>query len=156
MKNHFLGAAVILLVFFFVADAAAQQYGRGRGPGRGDGQCFTNLNLTQQQQDKVTKLRGDHFNEVNKMRDELDRLRIDKRAMMRQTNLNRNDYLNIEKKMSALREEIHLASADFRMNVYELLDADQKEQFSKGYYGNQKRGKAGANFRGGQGRGFNR
>jgi periplasmic protein CpxP/Spy len=156
MKNHFLGAAIILLVFIFAAEAASQPFGRGRGQGRGDGSCFTNLNLTQDQQDKVNQIRDNHFSEVNKMRDELDRLRIDKRSMMRQTDLNRNDYLNLEKKMSALREKIHLANADFRMNVYELLDADQKEQFSKGNFYPQKRGRAGAYFRGGQGRGFYR
>jgi Spy/CpxP family protein refolding chaperone len=148
MKYNLLGVVVFLFSFLLIADTAAQSFGKGRGAGRGDGRQLTGLNLTEDQQTKVDKLRADHRNEVVGLRDELDRLRIDKRQMMRQTDVNKNEYLNLEKKMSSLREKIHLAGAEFRMNVYELLDAEQKEKFSQGNFENRREGRAGSNFGG--------
>jgi Spy/CpxP family protein refolding chaperone len=154
MKFNFLGVAIILFSFLLITDAAAQSYGRGKGAARGDGWRMANLNLTQDQQDRIEKLRTDHFNEAGRLRDELDRLRIDKRSMMRETDLNKTNYLNLEKRMSGIREKISLSRAEFRMNIYELLDADQKEKFTRGGFGYQMKGRAGANFRDNVRRGF--
>jgi Spy/CpxP family protein refolding chaperone len=144
MKYNFLGIAVILFSLAILTEAAAQPYGRGRGLGNEQGWRLSGLNLTQDQQDKITKLRTDHRNEVSKTRDDLDRLRIDKREMMRQNNINKNDYINLEKRMSSLREKIHLSGAEFRMQVYEILDTDQRQQLAQGTLGKGKKGKAGA------------
>jgi Spy/CpxP family protein refolding chaperone len=154
MKYNLLGLAVLLFSFVLITDAVAQS-GRGRGGGgKNQGWRLSGLNLTQDQQEKINELRNNHWNETSKLKNDLDRLRIDKREMMSQKEVNKNDYLNIEKKMSSLREKIHLSGAEFRMNVYEILDADQREQFSQGNFNTQKRGRAGAGFRNNFQRGY--
>jgi Spy/CpxP family protein refolding chaperone len=131
-----------LLVFMVTSDAFSQP--SRRGPGNGN--RFENLNLTDSQKEKVQVLRENHLNQVNNLRDELDRLRIDKRALMRSKDIDRSKVMAHEKKMIELREQIALSRMEFRLDVYELLDDKQKEQFSMRSFDNDSNSKRGGAF----------
>jgi Spy/CpxP family protein refolding chaperone len=145
MRYTIFGLAIMLL-FVAATDNFAQ---RGGGKGRNwSPNCrLEALDLTQEQQTKIDDLRNQHQNEVGKLRDDLDRLRIDKRAALRNSNVDRNAYLDIEKKMSDIREKIALSGAEFRMDVLELLNDEQKEKFSNMNFGKGNRGMMGGDGR---------
>lgn len=129
MKYNFVSLSIVLIVLLITAGAVAQPMKHG---GKSmDGCRFNGLNLTEVQQQKIDALKENHFNEVSKLRDELDKMRIDKRAMMRADKLDKNSILELTKKMSELKGKIALAGETFRMNVYELLTDEQKQDFKK-------------------------
>ena len=139
MKYNFVSFSIVIFVFFMTANTAAQTSKNNR---RSMHDCkLSELNLTDEQQKKLDELKEGHFIEASKLRDELDKMRIDKRAMMRSDNLDKNNILDLTKKMNELKGKIALSGDEFRINVYELLTDQQKQDFRKFTPCHQKMGK---------------
>lgn len=134
MKYNLAAITIMMFVLLFSTDAISQPHRFGRG---GKGNCrLDGLNLTEDQQKKIDDLRDSHWNEVGKLHDELDKLKIEKRTMMRGDNLDKRVYIDSEKKMSELREKIALTRAEHKMAIYDVLTPEQKEKFQKFGFGN--------------------
>jgi Spy/CpxP family protein refolding chaperone len=147
MKN-ITAIMVALFLIVLAVEISAQPFGGKRGFRGGDGCRIEKLNLTDDQKAKINDLREKHMQQTGDLHDQLDKLRIDKRAMFRGEKLNRNEVLNIEKKMSQLREQIALSNAEHKLDIYELLTDDQKEQFLKDAPRGMRGERGGAMFRG--------
>jgi len=149
MRYNIAAITIMMFVILFTTDAISQPHRFGRGGCRFDG-----LNLTEDQQKKIDDLRESHQNEMGKLHDELDKLMIEKRSMMRGDNLDKRMYIDSEKRMSELREKIALNRAEFKMAVYDILTPEQKENFRKSGFGNDGMGKRGGGFHRNMDRGF--
>jgi Spy/CpxP family protein refolding chaperone len=137
MKFH-MPLIITMIILISALQISAQPFGNRKGMGGRDKGCrIDNLNLTEEQLSKINPIRENHYKNVGELRDELDRLRIDKRSMFRTSDINKNDYLSLEKKMSQLREKIALSGAEFRMEIYEILTDDQKKELNKENKGNR-------------------
>jgi len=147
MKNSLIGIFLIAFVFMLFSEASAQPRRERNEPGW----RLKELNLTKEQEAKIDELMDTHRKEMSTLRDELDRLRIDKRAMVRDTKIQKDAYMSLEKKMSSLREKMSLMRAEHRMDIHGLLTDEQREQFQKGIDGRGGRGfrgdRDGARFR---------
>jgi Spy/CpxP family protein refolding chaperone len=116
-----------MLVVSFVMDTSAQN----RKFKRGDygHRMIENLNLTDDQQTKVDDLRIKHQKEMIDLRSDLDKARLDVRELKNKKDFNRSDLLSLTEKMNNIKNKIALARTNHQMDVYELLDDKQKEEW---------------------------
>lgn len=128
MKSTFLIVTMMsLLVVSFVADTSAQN----RKFKRGDHglRMIEKLNLTDDQQTKVDDLRIKHQKEMIDLRSDLEKAGLDLKELKNKKDFNRSDLLSQIEKMNNIKNKIALARANHHMDVYELLDDKQKEEW---------------------------
>lgn len=115
----------IFLILLFTLPLNAQ-------PGRGWGYLYFNekLELSDEQESKIEKLRADHQKEMVDHRAKLQKARLELREVTTKDNFSRNEYLAAHNKLAKIREEIQLANANHRMNVLELLNKDQRKMIN--------------------------
>lgn len=131
MKRTFLIVTLLLLVSSIVPDTAAQM----RKFNRGD--CSVRmgekLSLTQEQQTKIDDLRIKHQKEMIDLRSDLNKARLDMKALKYKSDIKRNNLLAATEKMNNIKNKIALARTNHHMDVYELLDEKQKEMWIEFY-----------------------
>lgn len=107
------------------------------------------LNLTEEQQEKITQLRTTHLNEVTPLRNELNEKRARLRTLQSVAKPNQKDMDKVIDEMASIRAKIQKKSTAHRVAVQALLTDEQRAVFNArtGNYG----GKGAA--RGGRGHG---
>jgi Spy/CpxP family protein refolding chaperone len=85
------------------------------------------LNLTDSQKDQIENLRIKHQKDMVDLKAKLEKARIELREVTADGDFTRSEYLAAHNKMIKMREEIQLAAANHRMDVFDLLDKDQKK-----------------------------
>ncbi|MFA6599043.1 MAG: periplasmic heavy metal sensor [Ignavibacteriaceae bacterium] len=137
--------AALLLVF---ATGISAQPGPGNGGmGRGKALMAKKLNLTADQQKKIDELRTEHQRKMIDLHADIAKLQLDKKEMLKKGNYDRKTFLALDEKIMKQRNVIETARANHQMDVYELLDANQKEIWNSRPMG-QGMGKAGKMGRG--------
>lgn len=115
---------VFLLVF---AVGISAQHGPGLGRGKGKALMAEKLNLTADQQKKIEELRTSHQKQMIDLRADMAKLHLEKKEMLNKGNYDRKAFLALEEKIGKQRNVIETARANHQMDVYEVLDAKQKE-----------------------------
>lgn len=123
MKNILKISILSLLVAVFVSSAAFSQYGEGWHLKK----LESKLNLTDTQKDQIQKLRLNHQKDMIDLKAKLQKARIESREVMSKENFTRDEYLAAQNKIMKLREEIHLAAANHRMDVLDLMNKEQRK-----------------------------
>lgn len=85
------------------------------------------LNLSQEQQDKIEGLRLAHEEDMIKFRSQLDLKELEMKKLLTNNDISRNEMLNIVKDINVIRNEIALAKTNHKMDVYEILDVNQRK-----------------------------
>ncbi|UCC79624.1 MAG: Spy/CpxP family protein refolding chaperone [Candidatus Zixiibacteriota bacterium] len=129
MKKIILVLSLMLL--FSLSTAGAQ-----RGPIWQD----KDLNLTEQQQQKMEDLRFQHQKVMIQKNAALKEARLEMRNMMRKTEVDEKAVLGKQKQISALKAEIAEARLKHRLEMRKVLN---KEQLEKVIKHERKRGKSG-------------
>jgi len=115
-------APVLLLVFAIGISAQ---------PGPGMGNCkaaiVEKLNLTPDQEKKIEDLRMNHEKKMIDFRADMEKLQLEKKELLNKADYDRKSFLALEEKIMKQRNTIEMAMANHRMDVYEVLDAKQKE-----------------------------
>ncbi|MBU0475929.1 MAG: hypothetical protein KKF62_17425 [Bacteroidetes bacterium] len=146
MKRVFYLLVVILLVVGASLNAQPQN-GRGNGMGMGfgsgdrlDGGCGfkapfermeANLKLTDDQVAKISDLRFKHENLVIETQNEIQKNRLVVRKMMTDNKIDQKELLKLTSNNSELQAKIKLSRTTMWLDVYNLLDDTQKEQWTK-------------------------
>lgn len=85
------------------------------------------LNLTTEQESKIEVLRLTHEEEMIKLRNELDLKELEMKKLNSGDVISRNDVLKITRELSEIKGKMDIARAEHKMDVYDLLNADQKK-----------------------------
>lgn len=144
MKRAFY-LVVIALLAFGTSLIAQPQNGRGNGMGMGPddriGGGFgmkapfermeDNLKLTDDQVAKMSDLRFKHENLVIDTKNEIQKNKLVIRKMMTDNKIDQKELLKLTSKNSELQAKIKLSKTTMWLDVYNLLDDTQKEQWTK-------------------------
>jgi len=147
MKRAFYLVVVALLAFGTSLIAQPQNGGNGRGNGMGMGpdnriggglgmkapfeRMEDMLKLTDDQVAKMSDLRFKHENLVIDTQNEIQKNKLVIRKMMTDNKIDRNELLKLTSKNSELQAKIKLSKTTMWLDVYNLLDDTQKEQWTK-------------------------
>jgi Spy/CpxP family protein refolding chaperone len=85
------------------------------------------LNLTDEQEDKVESLRIEHQKKMIDLRATLQKARLDSKDIRSNKNISRSEVISSVEKLNKIKNEISLAAANHRMDVYETLTPEQQE-----------------------------
>ena len=89
------------------------------------------LNLTEEQQEKVDALKFDHQKEMIDLKATLEKKELEMAELKNKSNYTREEFLNKVNEIISARNEIALSMANHQMDLYELLDDNQKKEWNK-------------------------
>ncbi len=124
MKNTIVGLLTVVILFLLVTDVNAQ---KRRVMTEYQDRIHAQLNLTDQQKNKLNDLRFKHQEQMIELRAELDKARLELQKLRRSDKLNRTDFINQTKNMNSIKNKIAEARANHLMDVYELLTDEQRK-----------------------------
>jgi protein CpxP len=126
-----------------VSSAFAYREGGGRGAGRGPcgdwdrGARFQELNLTPEQDDKITALREAHLKDVKPLMDKMFSKRGDLKILWLQKNPDEEKIRATQKEIRALRDQLEDKRWDYRKASLNVLTPEQqakiKTRFGRGW-----------------------
>lgn len=94
-------------------------------------QIHQQLNLTDEQQTKVDNIKFTHQKEMIDLKADLDKRELELRELKNKGNYTRDEYLNKVNEIIAARNKIALSVANHQMDVYQILDENQKKEWNK-------------------------
>ncbi|MBS4033895.1 MAG: Spy/CpxP family protein refolding chaperone [Ignavibacterium sp.] len=129
MKHTMLSLAIFTIALLITTETAFAQ--RMRMEQRLD--CISELNLTEAQKDKIADIRTKHDKQMIDLRADLQKSILEKREYMRSKNIDRKKYLQLDDNIDGLRSKIRTAASNMKMDIYEVLDDNQKSVWSDQY-----------------------
>ena len=147
-----ISTAVVLMLIMGMANAQPRMRGMDRGPERGMRMNFhAMLNLTDEQEAQIEKLRLEQQKEMIPLRDKMQALQGEYRLMVVDDSKSKVQLKKQLQKISEVREEMQLKMAEHHKAVRALLTDEQKVKFDAHFLA--KKGQRGGHG-GRQGRGF--
>ena len=89
------------------------------------------LNLTEEQQTQIEKIRFSHQEKMIDLKADVEKKELGLKELQSTANFNRNDYIAKVEEIISAENKIKLEQANHHMDVYELLDTEQKETWNK-------------------------
>jgi Spy/CpxP family protein refolding chaperone len=129
MRTKVFITIVILSVLVISHFLSAQEMRQERD--RDQLKIHQKLNLTDEQQEKVDALKFDHQKEMIDLKANLEKKEIEMAELKNKSNYTREDFLNKINEIISARNEIALSLANHQMDVYQLLDDNQKKEWNK-------------------------
>jgi len=123
----------VLVMVFTTGMIAQPEHGMGMGMGMGKRKAMiaAKLNLTADQEKKIEDLRTNHQKKMIDLKADMAKLHLEKKEMMNKGNFDRKSFLALEENIMKQRDAIEISRANHQMDVYEVLDAKQKEIWNK-------------------------
>lgn len=129
MKSFMKIVMPMVLIVFSIGVFAQPEPGMGMGKRKA--MMHEKLNLTADQEKKIEDLRTAHQKKMIDLRADMQKLHLEKKELLSKGNYDRKAFLALEDKIMKQRNTIETAMANHQMDVYELLDAGQKEIWNK-------------------------
>ncbi len=126
MKNAKYLVLSILLTLFLNSASFSQMHDRGSRDGMRD-MMIKKLQLTPEQEKKISDLRLQHQSRLIDLNAELKKQELQKEKLLSGDVIDRNDMLNNAKEIGEIRNQIAAERINHQMDVYENLDANQKQ-----------------------------
>ena len=120
---------IAILSFLSIQNVFAQERNRQRDNCKQ--QCLNKLDLTDEQQEKIETMKLDHQMDMIDLKANLEKKKLELEELKNEGNYTREEYINEVEVINAAKDVIAIAKANFRMDVYELLDADQKKEWNE-------------------------
>jgi Spy/CpxP family protein refolding chaperone len=130
MKLKAFAFLAIISVFLISQNLFAQEKHERQRDGN-NSKIHQKLNLTQEQQESVDALRFAHQKEMIDMKANLEKKEIEMAEMKNKGNYTRDEFLNKINDIIAAKNKIALSMANHQMDVYQLLDENQKKEWNK-------------------------
>jgi zinc resistance-associated protein len=133
---------IVLLATSGLAMAQGWGRGSGMGPGMGYGPCMQGygqpgpgamapgLNLTAEQNQKISALQENSFKETVPLRNELTAKQLELRSLWAQTTPDEEKILAKQKEINALRAQLQEKSTKNRLEMRKVLTPEQQAQFN--------------------------
>jgi Spy/CpxP family protein refolding chaperone len=130
-----ISLAGIILLFsasFLLAPLMFGQMGRENfNRGNRHEMMINKLQLTDKQQEAIEKLRLVHQNTMIDLKADIQKKKLDLEALKREGNYSREEFIAKVQTFSDAKQKIASSRAYHRMDIYELLDDNQKKIFDK-------------------------
>lgn len=85
------------------------------------------LNLTESQKTKLDELRTNHQKKMIDLRANLEKKIVELKAIRKSDKLNRSDFIKLTKEINEIRNAMAMERANHQMDIYEMLDDNQKK-----------------------------
>ena len=125
MKNLIVVLTALILITVVNQEMFAQQRGNWNR-----NNCRMNikekLNLTDEQEDKIENLRLSHQEKMIKFKADLDLKELEIRKVKSSDKISRSEMIRIEKEINIIKNEMALERVNHQMDVYDILDANQR------------------------------
>ena len=89
------------------------------------------LNLSEEQQSSIEELKLQHQKAMISLKAEMEQKKLDIKEMKLKGNYNREQYVAEIRDLNLIRDKIEIAKAEHQMDVYELLNDEQKATWNK-------------------------
>ena len=132
MKSRLILFATMVTIIMITESIYPQENRRGdRGGSKYRGRIEERLNLTEEQSEKIEALKLDHRKEMIDLRADVEKKQIEIQELKNNPDYSRDDFLKKVNDINSVKNKIELARANHQMDVYQLLDADQKKEWNK-------------------------
>lgn len=122
---------ISLLIALLVTMALVAQNQHEEKRGNKNFRMYQKLNLTEEQQDQISSMKINHQMEMVDLKGNLEKKKLEMAEMKNYGNYSREQYIAAVESINTAKDEIAISRANFKMNVYEILDADQKKEWNK-------------------------
>ena len=92
---------------------------------------FQKLNLTEEQQDQISTLRLNHQMETVDLKANLEKKQLEMAVLKNEGNYTREQYIAKVEAINSAKNNLAISKANFQMDVYQLLDDTQKQEWNK-------------------------
>jgi len=94
-------------------------------------QMFQKLSLTETQQDQFVNLRLNHQMETVDLKANLEKKQLEMAVLKNEGNYTREQYIAKVEAINSAKNNLAISKANFQMDVYQLLDDTQKQEWNK-------------------------
>lgn len=130
MKSNIFTIIVVTLTVLIVQNDFAQERMNCRKDGN-QFQMFQKLSLTETQQDQIVNLRLNHRMEMIDLKANLQKKKLEMAELKNNGNYTREDFINKVEAINSVKDKIAISKANFQMDIYQLLDDNQKKEWNK-------------------------
>ena len=134
MKSKILVLAAVLAALLISGNLFSQEFHQGnreRDGMRNRDRIQEKLNLSTEQVDKIEALKLSHRKEMIGLRADVEKKEVELEELKNTLNFSRDAYLNKINEIISAKNKIELARANHQMDVYQLLDDNQKQEWNK-------------------------
>jgi hypothetical protein len=134
MRPKMIFFASLLTAFLISGNIFSQGFpggDRGQNEMRSRDRIKEKLNLSDEQVDKIEALQLSHRKEMINLKADVELKEVELDELKSTINFSRDAYLNKVKEIIAVKDKIAIAQANHRMDIYQLLDDNQKKEWNK-------------------------
>ncbi len=130
--NKIILAALIGIIALISVHLSAQGFeNRDRDMFNVRERIHEELNLTEEQESRIEELRFSHESTMIDLRAELEKKELALQELKSKSKYTRDEFLAATDEIIKVKNKIELTRANHQMDVYEILDPDQKEIWNK-------------------------
>ena len=139
MKSNLLSILTIIILTFSIQNIFAQDMSCHKREGHRFS-MIQKLNLTDTQKDQISKLRLNQKMEMVDLKANLEKNKIEMMELKNNGNYTREQFISKVESINNAKNEIAISKANFQMDVYQLLDDNQKSEWNKysSFFGERK------------------
>ena len=130
MKSYIFAIIVVALTVMIVQNGFTQERMKCRKDGN-HFPMFQKLNLTEAQQDQIITLRLNHQMEMIDLNANLQKKKLELIELKNKVNFTREAYIDNVEAINSAKNQIAILKANCQMDIYQLLDDNQKEEWNK-------------------------
>lgn len=134
MKSKILVLTAVLGALLISGNLFSQEFRQGnreRDEFRNRERIQEKLNLSDEQVNKIEELKLSHRKEMIGLRADVEKKEVELEELKNSLNFSRDAYLNKINEIISGKNKIELARANHQMDVYQLLDDKQKQEWNK-------------------------
>jgi LTXXQ motif family protein len=134
MRPKMIFFATLLTAFLISGNIFSQGFpggDKGMNGMRNRDQIKEKLNLSDEQVGKIEALQLSHRKEMITLKADVELKEVELAELKSTINFSRDAYLNKVKEIVAAKDKIAIAQANHRMDIYQLLDDNQKKEWNK-------------------------
>ncbi len=139
MKSKISVIAIIIVTALMIQNLFAQEMMNHKN--KGDRfPMFQKLNLTEEQQDQISTMRLNHQMETVDLKANFEKKKLEMAELKNKGNYTREQYIAKVEAINLAKNQLAISKANFQMDVYQLLDDTQKQEWNKfsNFYGGQR------------------
>jgi Spy/CpxP family protein refolding chaperone len=130
MKLNIFAIIVVALTVLIGQNGFTQERMNCRKDGN-QFRMFQKLSLTETQQDQIVTIRLNHQMEMIDLKANLQKKKLEMVELKNNGDYTREDFINKVEVINSVKDEIAISKANCQMDIYLLLDDNQKKEWNK-------------------------
>jgi len=130
MKTKLIAIISITFAVFMAQNLFAQEKMSCKSE-RNHLMMFQNLNLTEVQQEQIGSIKLNHQMNMVDLNANLKKKKLELAELKNKGNYTRESFIDKVEAINSAKNEIAISLANFQMDIYQLLDDNQKKEWNK-------------------------